>query len=157
MNIFVLDNSIQKSARYHNDKHIVKMVVEIVQMMSTTNRLNGLEEGYKITHKNHPCSVWMRESLSNWLYAKELVNELNKEWKFRYNHTRNHKSYEVAMSLSKPNVQDIGITTFAQAMPDTYKNEDIVLAYRNYYIGDKQHLAKWTKREIPDWFVKNEN
>jgi len=27
-----------------------------------------------------------------------------------------------------------------------------VAAYRAYYIGEKQHLAKWTGRPIPEWF-----
>jgi len=27
------------------------------------------------------------------------------------------------------------------------------LSYRNYYINGKRHLAKWTKRDNPDWFI----
>jgi len=37
-------------------------------------------------------------------------------------------------------------------MPDDVKHECSVMAYRNYYIKYKQHLAKWTKRGAPNWY-----
>ena len=51
--------------------------------------------------------------------------------------------------------RNLGLTPFAQAMPDYCKSEDIVQAYRKYYIMEKQHLAKWSKREIPEWWTNN--
>ena len=36
-------------------------------------------------------------------------------------------------------------------MPDEYKMDDAVMAYRNYYNNAKSHLLKYTDREIPDW------
>jgi hypothetical protein len=45
------------------------------------------------------------------------------------------------------------MTEFALAMPDEYKVDgDVVKSYRNYYIGSKQHIAKWTGREAPEWY-----
>ena len=45
------------------------------------------------------------------------------------------------------------MTDFAQAMPDEYKDEDAVTAYRTYYINDKQRFAKWEKGvPTPDWW-----
>jgi len=38
-------------------------------------------------------------------------------------------------------------------MPDQYKSQDAVEAYRNYYLGEKAGFAKWTNREIPEWFT----
>ncbi len=39
-------------------------------------------------------------------------------------------------------------------MPEEYIIfEDAVQSYRNYYIGEKSSFAKWTKREIPDWYI----
>ena len=46
MNIFVLDDDIEKCARYHCDKHVVKMILESAQMLSTVSRENGGEIGY---------------------------------------------------------------------------------------------------------------
>ena len=85
MNIFVLDQDINKCAQYHVDRHVVKMITESAQMLSTAARLVGIDAGYKITHQNHPCTKWSRNSLSNWLWLKDLAKSLNEEWKFRYN------------------------------------------------------------------------
>ena len=51
----------------------------------------------------------------------------------------------------KLNLPDIGLTEFAQAMPEEYKSEDAVKAYQTYYFNDKKHFAKWTKRNIPSF------
>jgi hypothetical protein len=46
-----------------------------------------------------------------------------------------------------------GLTPFAQAMPDEYKHEDAVIAYRQYYQSpEKRRLASWKKRPKPEWF-----
>ena len=155
MNIFVLDNDITACARYHNDKHVVKMILESAQMLSTAVRLSGIEEGYRPTHKNHPCSIWARSSLANWHWLRDLTLALNEEYKFRYKPV-DHKSAVVVSNLPEPNIDNVGLTPFAQAMPDVYRNEDPVKAYRDYYMGDKQHLAQWTKREVPNWYIAKE-
>lgn len=51
MNIFWLDNDPATNARYHCDKHIVKMIVEYAQLLSTAHRVLdgtalGLEHPY---------------------------------------------------------------------------------------------------------------
>jgi hypothetical protein len=72
MNIFILDEIPEKCARYHCDAHVIKMILESAQMLSTTVRLSGIDRGYKITHQNHPCTLWTGESLSNWQWLREL-------------------------------------------------------------------------------------
>jgi hypothetical protein len=49
---------------------------------------------------------------------------------------------------------DIGLTPFAQAMPDQYKHEDAVMAYRQYYLAEKSKIAKWKHGNAPDWFLR---
>lgn len=152
MNIFVLDEDISKCAEYHSDRHVVKMILESAQMLSTVCRESGIHSGYKSTHINHPCTKWCSESLSNWFWLRNLLYALNKEWRFRYNHSfTNHKSFDVAMKLPYPDIPDIGITKHALAMPDKYKTDSVVESYRNYYIGDKQHLFSWKNRSKPEW------
>jgi len=151
MNIFVLDRDIELCAAYHNDRHCVKMILESAQMLSTACRLSGIERGYKATHVNHPCNIWVRESLDNWLWLRSLVVSLNKEWKKRFGHTRNHKSYEVVMGLPNPRIPSVGLTRFAQAMPSMYRRVDAVKAYRAYYMGDKRAIAQWKNGE-PSWW-----
>lgn len=152
MNIFILDNDMIKNVEAYNDKHIVKMILESAQILSTVVRLNGIDEGYKITHKNHPCVKWANKSLDNWLYLKKLTKVMHKEWQYRYNHIKHHKSFDVVSNLSIPNLPKIGITEFVSCVPDECKVGSVVDNYRKYYIEHKAHLAKWTKREVPTWW-----
>lgn len=160
MNIFVLDRDIELCASYHCDKHVVKMITEHAQMLSTVCRLNGFDKGYKVTHQNHPCTKWVGESLSNYRWLILLTNALHDEWRKRYNHssTKFHKAQEVVLGLPWSPISDIGLTPFAQAMPEQYKNADAVVAYRNYYKGEKQHILSYTgtkrasqRAKMPYW------
>ena len=40
-----------------------------------------------------------------------------------------------------------------QCMPDEYKCDDSVIAYQNFYIGEKAHFSKWKRRERPKWYL----
>lgn len=73
MNIFVLDYTPQKAAEYHCDKHVVKMILESAQILCAVHHKNGDSNvPYKLTHKNHPCTIWAGESRSNYLWLTQL-------------------------------------------------------------------------------------
>ena len=149
MNIFYLDEDIQTCARYHVDGHVVKMILESAQMLCTAINLTGGQSPYRTVHKNHPCTVWARQSLSNWKWLRELAIELNKEFQFRYT-GKDHASYRVIMELPEPEIEDMGMTDRPQCVHDAYRRkDDPLLAYRLYYARSKQHLHKWSKREVP--------
>lgn len=151
MNIFILDKNHSKNAMYHNDRHVVKMILEYAQLLSGAVRLSGLDAGYKLTHKNHPCAIWVRESLDNWLWLRDLAAALNEEYKYRYGKECNHKSFDVIKSLPVPDIPRKGLTKFRLAMPDENKDDNAVTAYRNYYRNNKQHIATWKNRKVPSW------
>lgn len=154
MNIFVLDYDLRKCAEYHVDKHVVKMIVESAQMLcSVHHMINTKDVPYKLTHKNHPCSKWARKSLSNYRWLCLLAQELCKEYSYRYEKT--HKTEQVInwCMCHLPNIPDIGLTPFAQAVPEKYKNTCAIAAYRSFYINEKKHLLKWTRREVPKWIT----
>lgn len=151
MNIFVLDLDPMTCAQYHCDKHVVKMILETAQMMSTTCRISGIDAGYKESFKNHPCTKWVRESIDNYTWLHKMVFFLNEEYKFRYDKRINHKSYDVIASLPLPSLPDIGLTPFAQAMPEDYKSSDAVESYRTYYLCEKRAFLSYSKREVPPW------
>jgi hypothetical protein len=152
MNIFYLDPDIRQCARFHCDKHVVKMILESAQILCSVLWLHHIKAPYKPTHMRHPCVLWANESLSNWLWLKELACALNEEYKYRFNHKSNHKSYDIISGLEIPPIVDLGLTKRPQTMPDEFKQEDPVEAYRQYYKICKQHIGHWTKREIPAWF-----
>ena len=155
MNIFVLDEDVKKCAVYHNDKHVVKMILETAQLLCGVHHMtNSLTEQvpYRLSHKNHPCSIWARENMSNYLWLCELGLELCKEYTHRYE--KRHKSQDVIewCLINKPNLPEDSFTEPPKAMPDEYKVDNVVQSYRNYYIGEKASFSKWKKRSVPSWF-----
>lgn len=150
MNIFVLDLDPKKCAQYHCNSHVSKMNVESAQIMCTVLSELGYEVAYKPTHAKHPCTLWAKESLSNYLWLRELSLELHLEFQYRYGKT--HKSGLVIEQLPIPtNLPDIGLTPFAQAMPEILRDKDAVQAYRDYYRFCKTDLLKYKRREQPYW------
>ena len=159
MNIFYLDRDPAKCAMMHCDKHVVKMILEYAQLLSTAHHLVDGEPSidcYKPTHKNHPSAVWVRESRCNYQWLYQLLDSLLLvEYTFRYGKTftrpraaaysrtclRFHTSYRVASSLSRPSVCQTSART---TIP--------VVAYRNYYVREKSHMARWKNTDSPPWY-----
>lgn len=156
MNIFILDKNPRLSVIYHPDKHIVKMPLEATQLLCNALHFTGeaTSEIYKPININHPCSKWARESIENWVWLRNYVELMYSEYKYRYGGT--HKACELARLLPKPTLPSLGLTEFAKAVPDEFKHLGVIDAYRQYFIVYKQHLRYYTKREIPDWWIKVE-
>ena len=100
MNIFLLNENPLLCAEQHCDKHVVKMVIEYAQLMSTAHRyLDGelygdlTEAGrkikrwrhpnsnmestlYKASHVNHPDGLWVRSSSANYDYLYDLLQRV---------------------------------------------------------------------------------
>lgn len=152
MNIFILDLDPEKAAQYHNDKHVIKMILETTQILCTVLNNMGYKTVYRSTHQQHPCTKWAAKSYDNFKWLKKLGIELCKEYSYRYGKT--HKCQYILENLIMPDINKFcekGITKFVQAMPPEYKNDDPVKAYRDYYIKGKKHILKYTKRNIPYW------
>lgn len=155
MNIFILDNDIELCAQYHIDKHVVKMVLETTQLMNNVCILYNSRyiPVYRITHKNHPCSLWAGKSLENFMWLSNLGLALCKEYTYRYG--KIHKCQSIIEFLKNSDsvkyMKKIGLTPFEKCMPDQYKTNDAVESYRNYYKADKAYIAKWSKRSVPNW------
>ncbi len=152
MNIFVLDYDIKKCAEYHCDQHVIKMILESVQIMCTALHKKGIPAPYKPTHQKHPCVLWVEESYENFVWLKKLATALNDEYRYRFKKNTDHRSITVLNEISDHNYENHGLTDFAQAMPEKYKVPgNPVQAYRNFYIGEKMHFARWSKRKVPSW------
>jgi len=158
MNIFYLSDCPEQSAKDHCDKHVVKMILETAQLLSTAHRvLDGDEFAdsrglYKCTHKNHPSAVWVRASDANYKWTCQLFYYLNKEYTRRYK--KIHKSFMLMQTLAivPDNISDDDFVEPPQCMPDEYKCLNSVDAYRNYYKGEKAYFAKWNYSQVPQWW-----
>ena len=178
MNIFHLDKDPNVAAQMMCDKHVVKMVVEYGQLLSTAHRvldgdlyLDKTKNGrnikrwrlkptaqeellYKASHVNHPSNIWTRETEENYRWLFKHFQATVKEYEKRYG--RVHATYDKLggyLWFAPHNINRFGrLTKFAQAMPEYCKREDPVEAYRYYYINEKKSFAKWTNRDMPWWY-----
>ncbi len=155
MNIFYLDHNPSIAAQYHCDKHVVKMILETAQILSTVQYLCGKNNDnlYKATHIKHPCVLWTKSDISHYDWLCKLGLSLCDEYSYRYE--KIHKSQRVIEFCMRYNDLDIPNVVFTYpplCMPDQFKTNCCVNSYRNYYNGAKSPFAKWTKRNIPEWF-----
>jgi len=178
MNIFYLHPDPKTCAEYHNDKHVVKMIIEYAQLLSTAHRMIDGDEyidftanGRKIkrwrlpddrehtlmkaSHINHPSNVWARANHLNYKWLYELWCNLLDEYTYRYDKT--HSCARLKDALAKaPEKISVGLRESepTPAMPDDVKVlNDSLASYRNYYTKNKTHLAKWKKRPVPEWYA----
>lgn len=158
MNIFVLDNNPVIAAQMQCDRHVVKMVLESAQMLCTTVSLFGGEAQYRKAHVNHPCTIWARETLGNFIWLCDHGMALAKEYTHRYGKV--HKSQAVIQHCmeQRPRWLDRRTTPQPLCMPEQYRGDTVVASYRAFYLGEKAHFAQWNKtREAPDWWEVAKN
>ena len=183
MNIFVLDRDPAVAAKFHCNKHVVKMILECGQMLCAAHWTHLLKRGgktlkdfkrvrdaqnwlyentekslqppWKMSHTRHPCTLWTSENVSNYFWHLNLGESLLAEYTQRYQ--KHHKS-EVVLEWLRENIP-VGIkneplTEFPQCVPDDCKVlGDAPAAYKKYYVGYKNHFAKWEpKARTPEWY-----
>lgn len=160
MNIFILSLVTKLCAKYHCDKHVIKMLLETTQLLCSAhivlddiNDIDGCRL-YKLTHKNHPCAIWTRESSENYAWLYNLFCDLCKEYTYRYNKIHLcEKKLKMVLNFFPDNIKVGTMTPFKLAMPDEYKKDDPVESYREYYIKSKKNICKWKYTETPEWFI----
>lgn len=205
MNIFVLNHNPYTAAAQHCDKHVLKMIIEYGQLMSTAHRLlDGVrteatgvwakpktfhllqgervvekeivkeildEEGnhvetriehklvienpvcYNLTHANHPCGIWTRETDANYHWLQMLFTGTMQEYNRRYGKAHAASQVHPFLSRAPRNIPRGQLTPFALAMPDEFKvQDDAVASYQAFYVGSKARFARWTNTPAPEWF-----
>ena len=148
MNLFYLDRNMHKAVRYHCDTHVVKMCLETAQILCTSLNRYGLSVPYRPTHVNHPTVLWAGDSILHYQWLRRFGLALCGEYTWRYK--KNHASEFVIESLpTSPPLIDIGWRDPPQAMPNNFKGNDVVKAYRRFYRAEKYKFANWTRRQVP--------
>ena len=147
MNIFYLDKCPKRAAQQQCDKHVVKMILESAQMLSTAHHEHGFHAmAYRPTHKNHPSTIWARSSMANYRWLYKHFKALSEEYTRRYG--RVHLSWVKCGELLKQppwGVPDTEFTQPPQCMPDEYKRDCSIAAYRLYYASKADTIdMRWT-------------
>jgi hypothetical protein len=177
VNIFYLNPNPKICAEMHCNKHVVKMIIEYAQLMSTAHRVLDGEEYYalsvngrrikrwrmtdlkyenglmKASHVHHPSNVWVRQSRQNYMWLNQMWNYLLLEYTHRYGKRHACADRMEFLYVWPKNIPDVPFTPPTPAMPDECKIANNSLAsYHKYYIEKKVRFAKWTNREAPLWY-----
>lgn len=156
MNIFHLSKEPEICARYHCDKHVVKMILETAQMLSTAYQKHfGVNDKlYKTAYPKHPMTLWVGYSKENFLWTMDLMKSLLSQYTLRYNKVHSStRIYDVLKTLDIINFPSSGFTKPPLCMPDTYKVDDYVQSYKNYYVAEKKPFAKYTAVNVPEFMI----
>ena len=179
MNIFYLDKNPYKAACNLCDKHVIKMIVETAQMLSTAHRvLDGFETHkpsksgtrlakywehptlddilYKATHVNHPSNVWIRSGDKNYEWSYEHFLGLCQEYRRRYGKIHATKIKLGIPLANLPTNIPYQSTDIPLAMPEEYKCSDPIKAYRKYYQSKQTDMKMtWKETQAPGWFYEH--
>ena len=177
MNLFYLHEEPEISAKLHCDKHVVKMIIEYAQMLSTAHRILDGDEYidassgrrikrwrldpdredilYKASHINHPSTVWVRENAIQYQYAFDMFTNLCNEYTFRYE--KEHLTDTKLRNILNCLPENITLGTWReppQCMPDDVKVPgDSISAYHKYYKEYKTPFARLTGRPVPEFMM----
>jgi len=154
MNLFNLDNDLDKCAEYHVDKHVNKMQLEAAQILCTNviiDHLLGYVPRLLTKEENAALSEYRKENKELPMeerfvpYLPCHQNHPSTVWcrtslenfywthcyanalgsESHYRYGTTHKSLTVINNLPEPKyMKDIGFTTFGLAMPDQLKDYD---------------------------------
>lgn len=179
MNIFFIYLEPEEAAPHHGDKHVIKMILESVQMLGTTWHLLRPDDArwiqdfenhvgrspYRKAFQNHPCSIWTRTCHGNYQWLCRLASELCREKKRRWPEGPGHAcepmiQWFLEHSPFSEDDRSVLLTPPAKAMPfpDTkgpgVSIADSLDAYRKYYaFKESQGIVEYKRRpdRRPTW------
>ena len=155
MNVFYTNSNPIICAHDHCTVHNRKMIIEYAQILSAAHHV--LDEDkvisgvYKLTHKNHPSAIWIRESSDHYNYVLNVALELCSIYQQAAGKT--HKTYYTLLELKQLplNIANNGFKCPPVAAPDKYKmlvvlGKSTEHAYQEYL---KSKFEEWQQRDNP--------
>lgn len=178
MNMFILDSDPDIAARYNQDLHVKKIIIEGAQMLANAyDRERLAKDDVPRTDKgtarvgglpNHPMSKWVRQNKSNYQWTLDHIRALCDEYTYRFGSKHYTEKFIQWVENNLPSLPDGELTEhpqcFANSFPQCIVPNDPVKGYQNYYNEGKQYFiynknknprrvyASWTKRKVPYFF-----
>jgi hypothetical protein len=164
--IYMIDEDPYEAARDLFDVHLNSTILEAAQMLSTVCWMVDCCEAESLyaagrlwapTQEHSPCTKWAAGAQGNWTWLRRFAFAAEAERRRRFPHRKQHAG--ITMLLKAPHCPPIHIpilpyrTPFKGNLPERYSGVEVTHAYRWYLFEEKGHLAKWTGREPPEWWV----
>lgn len=173
MNIFVTSACPAACAQALDDKRIGKLLLESVEMLCLSLYAHGhhkwlhtreLEPRVRSSHFSHPCSVWTRQTHTNFEWLHRHAQALAEEFYLRFGGVH-HCAAELVFLSEAP---ALPITCFGPATLTPFQNSarnlergidcthlPVPESYREYLNqrwATDMRPARWTNRVPPEWF-----
>ena len=162
MNIFFLSLNATECASLYCNQHVIKILLEITQMLYTAWHESGEEflpprsksgkRGYRPAHRNHPMCMWVRYSRKTYMFTAKLGMALALEYNARFK--KCHACTKHIMWLqshvpacfqgAKSPTAYYGKLGIPQCMPPEHYDPDPIVAYRSYYTTKRIRLQSTT-------------
>jgi len=160
MNIFAIEKNSsggidwEKSAQSQDNYRVVKMILESCQILSTVLNEQGVQAPYKSFNPKHPSCLWAAESSVNFenlaLHCLALIEEYTERF------GKDHKCTGVLgkiLDLYDPTrFPTKEATPLKMAMPEEFREEDVVESYKKYYASKPR--MRYPANKIPTWFTE---
>ena len=166
MNIFFLSLLPIEIAQMSCDQHVVKIQLEICQMLYTAWHFSneehiihehapitkdGKRRGYRAAHMKHPMTMWIASSVENYMYACKIGIALTIEYTHRYGKTHAcaehlmwlHENIPSHFEERRSETAYYSQEGIPECMPEEYRGVGVVDAYRMYYMMDKMSFARY--------------
>lgn len=151
MQLFVTDPDPQMCAIALDDKRVIKITLEVAQMISTVSGI-----GYRPTHEDHPLTHWVKKNLG-WACSHYIA--LASEYSHRTGncHASLERIADFAYSHRDSQPPAFGFFNYARNRKrglDFSWVRDVHQAYRMYLRGrwmNDLRKPKWTNRTPPAW------
>ena len=164
MNIFAIEGDTEtgqidwvKSAQSQDNLRVVKMILESCQILSTVLNEQGLNAPYRSFNPKHPSCLWAAESAANFLHLVLHCEAMICEYSERFGKT--HKCAAVLGKIvglfDTDNFPTSDPTPLRLAMPDEFRSDNPVVAYRKFY-ASKPRL-RYPVDKIPSWVYDYRN
>jgi len=200
MNIFFTDKCPIQAANNLSDIHIVAMIRETAQMLSTAHRtldgenINGVSivrrnyndtsseyikkksikiltsfdervqiknskklvslNIYMTTHINHPSTIWARTNNAAYKWLLTHWEEMNRIYTTKTGNVHGSLILRPYLSNVPINInQDDNLPVMPMCMPDEYKQNCPIEAYKSFYISKQDKMKmKWSNNRMPEWY-----
>jgi len=108
---------------------------------------------FRPVHLHHPCTIWVRYCIGNYMWAAELALALAAEYEFRYGKIHACKAHAVWLHENPPEIRQLPRMGFAIAMDPKFRVKGVVNSYIKFYIESKKErgLTTYTRRAVPDF------
>lgn len=165
MNLFFLDDGEAANAQAHCDQHIIKMPLEVAQMLYTTLYIlsgkdkacyakiissapltrSAAQRGYKPTHVHHPVVTY---AAKNFLRVVNYGLSLCKEYSYRFG-----KKHAVKIHLEwlKSNIPTAAKTASLAVVEPPPSGDQARTIYREKASTTFKRPMRYTKRQPPHW------